>query len=189
MPVALNWQSVRTLPFGNLLALTDNEDLNVRLCDIWAEMLGKPNVWRWGGEESDSGSRFAEGLPRPGLISAEMERGDAKLWSIQTGGTRVYQCFGERWHHGLGPTRCRVTHGIAFDSRGGLLRQAFLPESFGPLQSNGIDGILHELMDRLVAARPDINREEILADLLSREQLNHFCGRWCLHPAHACSRT
>ena len=65
--------------FGNLLALTDNEDLNVRLCDIWSDMLGKPTVWRWGGEESDSGSRFAQGLPRPGLISAEMERGDAKF--------------------------------------------------------------------------------------------------------------
>jgi len=66
-------------------------------------------------------------------------------------------------------------------------RQAFLPEGFGPLRSNGIEDILHELMDRLVAARPDINREQILADLLSREQLNPtFVGDGvCIPHTHA----
>ena len=62
--------------------------------------------------------------------------------------------------------------GLHLISRADYFRQAFLPEGFGPLHSNGIEDILHELMDRLVAARPDINREQILADLLSREQLN-----------------
>ena len=175
--------------FGNLLALTDNEDLNVRLCDIWSDMLGKPNVWRWGGEESDSGSRFAQGLPRPGLISAEMERGDAKfVVDPNDHGAGVYRVASVNDDvMDLARPENASQMGLHLIREADYFRQAFLPEGFGPLHSNGIEDILHELMDRLVAARPDINREQILADLLSREQLNPtFVGDGvCIPHTHA----
>ena len=175
--------------FGNLLALTDNEDLNVRLCDIWSDMLGKPNVWRWGGEESDSGSRFAQGLPRPGLISAEMERGDAKfVVDPDDHGAGVYRVASVNDDvMDLARPENTSQMGLHLIREADYFRQAFLPEGFGPLRSNGIEDILHELMDRLVAARPDINREQILADLLSREQLNPtFVGDGvCIPHTHA----
>ena len=175
--------------FGNLLALTDNEDLNVRLCDIWADMLGDTNVWRWGGEEADSGSRFAQGLPRPGLISAEMERGDAKfVVDPDEHGSGVYRLASINDDvMDLAPPEGPSPLGLHLIREADYFRQAFLPEGFGPLHSDGIDGILNELMDRLVRARPDIDRDQILADLLSREQLNPtFVGDGvCIPHTHA----
>lgn len=175
--------------YGNLLALTDNEDLNVRLCDIWTDMLGQANVWRWGGEKSDGGTRFAGRLPRPGLVSAELERGDAKFVVDPN-------------EHGAGMYRIASVLDEAMDlsipEEGSLLglhlireadyfRQSFLPDGFGALDSRGIEDILNELVNRLVQARPELNREEILADLLSREQLNPtFVGDGvCIPHTHA----
>ena len=152
-------------------------------------MLGNANVWRWGGEAADSGIRFAQGLPRPGLISAEMERGDAKfVVDPEEHGSGVYRLASVNGDvMDLDPPEGVSPLGLHLIREADYFRQAFLPEGFGPLHSDGIDGILNELMDRLAGARPDIDREQIFADLLSREQLNPtFVGDGvCIPHTHA----
>jgi hypothetical protein len=73
---------------GNLLALTDNEDLNELLCQRWAELLGPHHVFRWKAGRKDApnpqassraGAAVWPGLPKPSLLSAQLARGEAEL--------------------------------------------------------------------------------------------------------------
>lgn len=70
----------------NLLALTDNTELNEILCHRWADLLGKEHVMRWSAVKSDiSKSDSTHGivvlpnLPRPSTVSDELLSGHARL--------------------------------------------------------------------------------------------------------------
>lgn len=60
---------------GNLLALTDNEDLNTLVCQRWAEELDKTRLFRWGRISVSAKGAMAAGiliwsdLPKPSLLS------------------------------------------------------------------------------------------------------------------------
>jgi len=74
---------------GNILALTDNEDLNVRICQNWSEILGEKHVFRCdpAGASIDEKSNAASPpgisvwprLPRPSLIATELAQGEAEF--------------------------------------------------------------------------------------------------------------
>jgi NhaP-type Na+/H+ or K+/H+ antiporter/mannitol/fructose-specific phosphotransferase system IIA component (Ntr-type) len=82
---------------GNVLAFTDNEDLNARLCQIWAEIVGKANVFRCNpsgtdllkkeDEQAPAGRVVWPRLPKPSLISGELRRGETI--TLQTSGEKV----------------------------------------------------------------------------------------------------
>ncbi|MEQ8821568.1 MAG: cation:proton antiporter [Sumerlaeia bacterium] len=77
---------------GNLLAATDNEDLNVLLCSRWEEVFGRQKLFRWSGpkggdkdgaEDPDAPGRpIWTALPKPSLVSTEIMRGEATF--VQT---------------------------------------------------------------------------------------------------------
>ena len=60
---------------GNILALTDNEDLNTLVCQRWGEELDKGRLFRWGRMGASSKSSAESGiliwsdLPKPSLLS------------------------------------------------------------------------------------------------------------------------
>ncbi len=76
------------LGVGNVLALTDNEELNALLCTRWTEVVGREHVYRW---TSRAGMRRqgvnAPGrvlwpdLPSPSVLSIELDRGDSRTFA------------------------------------------------------------------------------------------------------------
>lgn len=65
---------------GNLLAFTDNAELNELICDHWRESLGNEHIYRWGHPRSNpSDKRGRHGLEvflnvgRPSVMSVELE--------------------------------------------------------------------------------------------------------------------
>lgn len=77
---------------GNLLALTDNEDLNELLCQKWRENFGKERVFRWTSAKGDTPRKGEDGygrviwswLPRPSQVGGELARGDALLYALDS---------------------------------------------------------------------------------------------------------
>ncbi len=72
---------------GNLLALTDNHELNIVLCAQWQMTLGRDHLYRWTPETGSNDPQTAgnvvwQALPKPSLLSAELMRGQA--WMSQT---------------------------------------------------------------------------------------------------------
>lgn len=75
-------------PMGNLLALTDNEDLNMLLCQRWADTFGRSHVFRWSPStasdgEDRPGTGIWQHLPKPSLLSAELLRGESAVFEFE----------------------------------------------------------------------------------------------------------
>lgn len=70
---------------GHVLAMTDNEDLNEVICQRWAESLPPEHLFRWASRAEAPGVPHSRShgqpvlchLPKPSLISAELDGHDA----------------------------------------------------------------------------------------------------------------
>jgi len=83
---------------GQVLALTDNEDLNTLVCQAWAQHVGSSHVYRWasgtGFSESDSvrhGTIVWPSVPKPSVASYELDRRLARIEMAAAGETPATQ--------------------------------------------------------------------------------------------------
>ena len=69
--------------FGNVLALTDNSELNELVCHRWSRTVGRQHVFRWSADTRPGASAFGHvafpGLVRPSVLAEELNRGFAHL--------------------------------------------------------------------------------------------------------------
>ena len=87
--IALNQTSLlpELYPFiGNVLALTDNRDLNQLICERWAEVVGSKHVFRWSPESGRQeqltvglGQPIWNNLPKPTQIDYTLRNKDAVI--------------------------------------------------------------------------------------------------------------
>ena len=68
---------------GYLLALTDDEDLNMLLCHRWSGELDSAHLYFWARNDAEEGQTVGHAvwtrLPKPSVLSGELERGEAIL--------------------------------------------------------------------------------------------------------------
>lgn len=118
---------------GNLLALTDNEDLNLRICAAWAPRLGTHHVFRWA-EHDEREHERGQGVPllwgdEPSAIAFDLTRGARTLvrvpraTELSDGKTLL-----EVDTQGEALTPSGAIQRLALLPRGALLRQGFDPE-------------------------------------------------------------
>ncbi len=75
---------------GNLLALTDNENLNALIGQRWVRQLGREKVHFWGSKsmtdrpEETIGRVVWPELPKPTLLTQELQRREASLMTANT---------------------------------------------------------------------------------------------------------
>jgi NhaP-type Na+/H+ or K+/H+ antiporter/mannitol/fructose-specific phosphotransferase system IIA component (Ntr-type) len=74
----------RFVGMGNLLALTDNAELNVLLCQHWEDDIGTDHLYRWGTSAAENGNRHDgrlvwSSLSRPTMVSADLERARVRV--------------------------------------------------------------------------------------------------------------
>lgn len=77
---------------GNLLALTDNEELNALICQQWSGMLGNKHCYRWSSAKSEEFARkkpfgtpvWLE-LPKPSIGASTIRRGGANTVTVPAG--------------------------------------------------------------------------------------------------------
>ena len=75
---------------GYILALTDNEDLNERVCNRWRDLVGSHSTFRWSSasrsstaaESPGAGTVVFRSVPKPSLVSSEIERGRARVLAL-----------------------------------------------------------------------------------------------------------
>ncbi|MDA0748225.1 MAG: cation:proton antiporter [bacterium] len=169
---------------GHLLALTDNEDLNLLLCQHWEDYLGKDRVFYWRSGRTDAGELFGkpvwDGLPKPSHLSGELERGEAVLVPMSalppdTGGlTRPLVML----HQGgvfLNPDQVEGAD-VSPDAVLTLRREAeylaasLLPECVAQIDVKDKEELLAQLVHLVSSQAPELPAEEILRDLTAREQ-------------------
>ena len=170
---------------GHLLAITDNDDLNIRLCQTWSKVFGSERVFRWGGGSEDPDHEEASGTPgRPiwtrlaklTLVSAELQRGQATLLRA-AGHVPAYAQIAV-------PIVSHLETGIAFDvdepPEGAAtlylrrsvdyLRHAVRPELIVTIDhAPSLRALFEQLIDAVVQVVPTVGRDETVEELLERE--------------------
>lgn len=174
---------------GNVLALTDNEDLNVRICQNWADVTGATHVYRCNpteGEGDDerededvAGKVIWAKLPKPSLVSAELQRSEAAILEA----TGYEPAFAQ-----LATPLITVTGGkISFEAptapgdeqqesstlyvqrRADYLMRSIRPELITKVKADDLQDLLQKLVDVAVTVAPELPRDETVEELIERE--------------------
>ena len=169
---------------GNLLALTDNEDLNMLLCNRWAELFGADHVFCWHSSptaEAPNAERIVwPHLPKPSVIAEELEQGEATLITHpanadlpkRLAGTLLYSTGGKLCYTPLpeGRKEDAPTAVLALKRPPDLLKGSLNPNLVMRLQPKDLDELFTEMVHRIAIALPELPGDEILDHLLKREK-------------------
>jgi NhaP-type Na+/H+ or K+/H+ antiporter/mannitol/fructose-specific phosphotransferase system IIA component (Ntr-type) len=164
---------------GSVLALTDNEDLNMLVCQHWGDILGRENVHYWCGREGNAfaGHAVWVGLPKPSVMSGELDRGEAVVMHLKDPQRDADNPA--RYLLGIGKGHVHLSEddfASGFDVL--LLRREaeYLVASMRPrlimrLDVDDWQAVLTTLVAGVVELVPNLSGEEILSMLIDRENI------------------
>ncbi len=175
---------------GHLLALTDNEDLNALLCERWARRLGADRVHCWRSpraarvedaspEEAAAGRVVWSELPKPSLVAAELELGDAWVRRAPgaVDGRRQSTVFllgvrrGELVFEASEPEACEEgEESLWLEREAGFLRRELRGDLIVRADATSLEELLHDLMARVVRHLPQLPAPALIGELVSREK-------------------
>ena len=179
---------------GNVLALTDNEDLNLLICQHWGATLGRDQVHRWAparpenGEQNhrDLGTIVWRNLPKPTLVSSEIVRLEITLLIVETKGKMLVDAQGTPLIHAgkngvvLDPARPGNKDKVAGAGVGAVMLLSrstdYLQRSLSPNLIVRLEGVADmadlfaKLIERVTTVEPRIDRTQIVSELLERER-------------------
>lgn len=164
---------------GHLLALTDNEDLNMLLCQHWGDIMGREKVYHWR-RRSDNGfggHAVWRGLPKPSVMSGELERGEAVLMHLKD--PQRDEDNPARYLMGIGDGGIQLLEEHFTSGSDVLLlrREAeYLSASLRPKLISRIDAedwqtVLSILVGKMTELVPNLSSEQILKMLIDRENM------------------
>ncbi len=172
---------------GNLLALTDNEELNQLACQRLSRQLGRDQVRRWSSEgeieqrDPTQGLPIWSHLPKPSLLSAELEGHEASSVRL----TRPLAELDELTVPLIGvkdkivcpdptPDDEEAVKGftrlLCLRRQADYLIRSLREELIVRLDVKSMSDLLAVLVDRLVDKLPQIPRQATLTELLDREK-------------------
>lgn len=171
---------------GNILALTDNEDLNVRVCESWRDAIGRDHVFRatlaalaaGAGQrrEAPAGTTLWPRLPRPTLVAAEMERGESVILADRRDDLArshvaipLFAIQNDRITVDARQFRPEARVLYLYRKADHLLR-AILPELILTLHARDIGDLITQMVDQVVRIEPAIPRDQVLEEILERER-------------------
>ena len=167
---------------ANLLALTDNRDLNTVICDHWADYLDKHRLFRWSGiddEMSDKGIAIWQSMSKPSEISQALLRKEMVL--VEKDLADLDDFAEDEWMPLATVAKDEVIvtgAGLEAPPSGNLLllheRVHHLPWYVQPdhvlsLEPADFRTVLSKALKPVCDGNPAINCAELLEDLLDRE--------------------
>jgi len=182
---------------GHVLALTDNDELNVLVCQRWAEVVGEHNVYRWslgGRSATDDGGAAGRvvwpRLPKPTLLGAEIVRGEVSF--IEDDGsavlpphvtTELLSWTGQRIIvAAAGPTEGTPTPTPTPTTPPAVKRRLYLKRDLDYLlqcmrpelvlrfgHPDGVESLLREVVEAVKRSEPAIDADEAYVALIRRQ--------------------
>lgn len=144
---------------GNLLALTDNEDLNLRICSNWASHLGQDRVYRWaeheGPDELERRGRPLVWGDEPSAIAFDIHRGSrmlSRLSEDEPGGRTLLE-VSEPGREGP-----EATVRLALFPRRAILSQGFDPKRVWESEAEDMTALTAQIRERLIEFLPPESR-------------------------------
>ena len=174
-------------PFiGNVLALTDNRDLNQLICERWAEVVGRKHVYRWSPDSARQeqligglGQPIWNNLPKPTQIEYTLRNKDAviakaNLRKLPTKLRRdtipLILQLGKQIH--LQPELPNDQEGsvLIFRQKARYLLFYTYPEQVIFPSATTLEELFDTMVENAKDRFPDLDVSEIVTELLSREK-------------------
>lgn len=167
---------------GNVLALTDNEDLNVRLCEVWLKVVGRDHVFRCDPVDDErridtkaAGEIVWGGLPRPSQLAGEIRRGDALLSDREIdeegrvpGGLPLMNVRGERVTIG-GDTAPEPGDRVLMLQRSAqYLASALHADLIIDVEATTLTAVIEQLVARVGETYPEIDQHAIVGAVIEQ---------------------
>ncbi len=180
---------------GHIVALTDNSELNELVCHRWHEVLDRATLQRWGGGRianpatssrrahlRRAGSVVWERLPRPGLLSAELQRGEAVISEVVLGEEPrppegMIIAVARKDGVTLDPAAAgdfagrEGDHLLVLRRSGGFLARGLDNGAIEDIAVTSADDLFAQLAGIVTRCRPDVTADALLADIMERERL------------------
>jgi NhaP-type Na+/H+ or K+/H+ antiporter/mannitol/fructose-specific phosphotransferase system IIA component (Ntr-type) len=162
---------------GNVLALTDNEDLNSLVCGVWAAELGREHTFRWAArgrqQEGLPGVAALRGLPRPSRVALELARGESRFEEIEAGASwsrdalPVLSTTAEGVFLGKAP-QGQAGRMLILHRRSQLLRSSLHRELVMTRRGSDREALFRGALTHIAALLPALDVEAGMADLMER---------------------
>ncbi|MBN1602489.1 MAG: cation:proton antiporter [Chitinispirillaceae bacterium] len=170
----------RLIGIGNVFALTDNEALNSLICRHWADVVGKNHVFRWGSGRDVtgiSGRAVWQQVPRPGVISADILRGQARVafevCNTFTVSERAYPLVSVKNLDVIltGKDTVHTTSmGMVLLRELTYLHRLTRPDLIHAVDCGDIGDVLRKALEAICVHFPVLQKEETFQELLQREE-------------------
>lgn len=164
------------LGVGNLLAVTDNEDLNMVACDRWADIFGRDSVHRWArtAPESAAGRAVWRNLPKPSIVSAEAARGQAEFTespnALGPGIPLVYRTHGRAALEPAGLAPGAAVEVLSVIRSADYLRNSTRPELMFETQAATVESVVREAIERMARIVPVMPVDGLVREIAERER-------------------
>jgi len=172
---------------GSVLALTDNGELNELIMQRWGEVRGRSNVHAWRpstGGASLRGRDVFVGLPRPSVLSTELENGEARLelsepinghsnrnesdlLAIVRQGRLIMPSRQDE--QALAPKEGDRL--LLLERSGSSLQKALKRGKFFTLKAESIKDLYQGLVDQALTVSPSMSRNDLATDLENQSRL------------------
>ena len=176
----------------NLLALTDNPELNEWIVADWRMHLGKRHVFAW---KTSTGKRSLEihaDLPRPSVLSEELRKGSTKIIFKRDIGDKKDLVLFRVQNHTLTPQPSikepkEISTYITIQRSGGYLQRALTRGGEYEWNCDTLHSIYQQLVESVTEREPRISKVTLYNDLTAQERiLPPFLGHGIAAP-HAYS--
>lgn len=170
---------------GHLLALTDNAELNALLCQRWKDVFSEEHVFGWQPLESSAaqaqsdeghGSGIWGHLPRPSVVSGEIQRSEALL-SIREKGAKAGHTLTLAGIIGktiqieeANDLNEEIPH-VVLMRKGGFLRRALDKGKLCTLDPSDKQNLYKQLVNIAVECEPRLSVERMLEELAAEEKI------------------
>ncbi|HMA99594.1 MAG TPA: cation:proton antiporter [Spirochaetota bacterium] len=182
------FEDERFFTYGNLLALTDNDELNIIICQHWAAQLSAERVFRWSRcfdsdrkKNRKDGKPVLSNIPGPSLINEELVSGKSRIITVNPAVTKVESDFhllaGTDNHTlSLFPVKLRKENAAAFKSlmvlRRGKdnLQQIIKKNNILILSAADLQQLFQKIITEVYKRYPAIRQDRMIEEVLDHEK-------------------
>ncbi len=179
------FEDEKIMGLGNVIALTDNEDLNLVICNRLSEVTGRDNVYAWvsgaSGNplESENANIVWSNLPKPSMLSAEIRQYESRFFQLDGNAELPFdslvlgavsenkvEIYPENPDTlpGEGATQMVVVRSSNHLKRGLSMGLAI------DVSGNNLSSALNSALDLVLLKYPNLPKEQLITEITARER-------------------
>lgn len=179
------FEDERMMNIGNVLALTDNEDLNLVVCARLQEVVGRSHVFAWVSQrsgqsvESDDAVLVWSNLPKPSMLSIELLQHESRLFRVDKGmaapqeSTAIASVSEKKVLIYPEPPAEQPPEDLSqlvVVRSSNHLQRSISPELFLDIDKDTLEDVLRAAFDKLVEKFPKLPADSLVREIVAREQ-------------------